>query len=60
MPQLGEAGPLNCDEDEECRCATVAEAKNLEKLWLGRCKLVTDMGCGRIAVGGRKLKLLCL
>ncbi|GLU02601.1 hypothetical protein SLE2022_198460 [Rubroshorea leprosula] len=40
--------------------SAIAEAKNLEKLWLVRCKLITDMGIGCIAVGCRKLKLLSL
>ncbi|KAK3409770.1 hypothetical protein EUGRSUZ_J01853 [Eucalyptus grandis] len=38
----------------------IAEAKNLERLRMGRCKLITDMGVGCIAVGCRKLTLLCL
>lgn len=38
----------------------IAEAKNLEKLWLARCKSITDMGIGCVAVGCRKLKHLCL
>ncbi|KAJ0103286.1 hypothetical protein Patl1_06565 [Pistacia atlantica] len=38
----------------------IAEAKNLESLWLARCKLITDMGIARIAIGCRKLRLLCL
>lgn len=38
----------------------IAEAKNLEKLWLARCKLITDIGIGCLAVGCRKLRLLCL
>ncbi|KAJ6693406.1 hypothetical protein OIU85_004199 [Salix viminalis] len=29
--------------------AATAEAKILEKLWLARCKLITDMGIGCIA-----------
>ena len=40
--------------------AAIAEAKNLEKLWLARCKLITDMGLGCIAVGCRKLRLISL
>ncbi|XWS60019.1 hypothetical protein CRYUN_Cryun08bG0172400 [Craigia yunnanensis] len=40
--------------------AAVAEAKNLEKLWLARCKSITDMGLGCVAVGCRKLKFICL
>lgn len=38
----------------------VAEAKNLERLWLGRCKMITDIGIGCIAVGCRKLRLVSL
>lgn len=38
----------------------VAEAKNLERLWLGRCKMITDIGIGCIAVGCRKLRLVNL
>lgn len=38
----------------------IAEAKNLEKLWLARCRSITDMGIGCVAVGCRKLKVLCL
>ncbi|CAL0306264.1 unnamed protein product [Lupinus luteus] len=40
--------------------AAVARARNLVKLWLGRCKMVTDMGIGCVAVGCRKLRLICL
>ncbi|KAM7263034.1 hypothetical protein ACFE04_000717 [Oxalis oulophora] len=40
--------------------AAIAELKNLEKLCLNRCKLVSDMGIGCIAVGCRKLKSLSL
>ncbi|KAG6402238.1 hypothetical protein SASPL_139114 [Salvia splendens] len=40
--------------------AAVAEARNLEKLWMGRCRLVSDIGIGCIAVGCKKLKLLSL
>ncbi|XP_059428263.1 F-box/LRR-repeat protein 3 isoform X1 [Corylus avellana] len=50
----------NATELRDGAAATVAEAKNLERLWMGRCKLVTDMGVGCIAVGCRKLKLLSL
>ncbi|KAM1201636.1 hypothetical protein ACFX2J_017704 [Malus domestica] len=38
----------------------VAEVKNLEKLMLARCKLITDIGIGYVDVGWRKLRLLCL
>lgn len=40
--------------------AVIAEAKNLERLWLARCKMITDMGIGCVAVGCRKLRLVCL
>ncbi|EXB78511.1 hypothetical protein L484_011134 [Morus notabilis] len=38
----------------------IAEAKNLERLRLGRCRSVTDIGIGCVAVGCRKLKYVCL
>ena len=44
----------------DAAAAAVARARNLEKLWMARCKLVTDMGIGCIAVGCRKLRLICL
>ncbi|XP_020596450.1 F-box/LRR-repeat protein 3 [Phalaenopsis equestris] len=44
----------------DASAAAIGRARNLERLWLARCKLVTDMGIGCIAVGCRKLKLLCL
>lgn len=50
----------NATELRDTAAAAVAEAKNLEKLWLNRCKLITDMGVGCIAVGCRKLKLISL
>lgn len=50
----------NATELRDTAAAAVAEAKNLEKLWLNRCKLITDMGIGCIAVGCRKLKLISL
>lgn len=40
--------------------AAIAEAKNLERLWLARCKMITDMGIGCVAVGCRKLRFICL
>ncbi|KAF8006055.1 hypothetical protein BT93_K0370 [Corymbia citriodora subsp. variegata] len=50
----------NATEMRDSAAAAIAEAKNLEKLWLARCKSVTDIGVGCIAVGCRKLKLLSL
>ncbi|XP_028768948.1 F-box/LRR-repeat protein 3 isoform X2 [Neltuma alba] len=38
----------------------IGEAKNLEKLWLTRCKSITDMGIGCLAVNCRKLKSIWL
>ncbi|EPS67415.1 hypothetical protein M569_07360 [Genlisea aurea] len=50
----------NATELRDPAAAAIAEAKNLEKLWLVRCKSITDIGIGCIAVGCRKLKLLSL
>ncbi|KAL1543626.1 F-box/LRR-repeat protein 3-like [Salvia divinorum] len=50
----------NATELKDLAAATIAEAKNLEKLWLVRCKSITDIGIGCIAVGCRKLKFLSL
>lgn len=50
----------NATEVRDAAVAVVARARNLEKLWLARCKRVTDMGIGCIAVGCRKLRLICL
>ncbi|KAF7825472.1 F-box/LRR-repeat protein 3 [Senna tora] len=50
----------NATELRDAAVSAVAEAKNLEKLWLARCKLITDMGIGCIAVGCKKLRLVCL
>ena len=38
----------------------VAEAKNLERLWLGRCNLFNDIGVRYIVVGCKKLRLISL
>ncbi|XP_010558390.1 PREDICTED: F-box/LRR-repeat protein 3-like isoform X2 [Tarenaya hassleriana] len=50
----------NATEMRDAAAAVVAEARNLERLRLGRCKLLTDMGIGCIAVGCRKLSLVGL
>lgn len=50
----------NGTELRDSAMAAVAEARNLEKLWLARCKAITDLGIGCVAVGCRKLKLLSL
>ncbi|KAK4274877.1 hypothetical protein QN277_018043 [Acacia crassicarpa] len=38
----------------------IGEAKNLERLWLTKCKSITDVGIGCLAVNCRKLKSICL
>ncbi|CAN4077016.1 unnamed protein product [Withania somnifera] len=50
----------NATELKDVGASALAEAKNLERLWLVRCKSITDIGLGCIAVGCRKLKLLSL
>lgn len=50
----------NMSEVGDVAAVAIAEAKNLERLWLARCKLITDMGIARVAIGCRKLKLLSL
>jgi F-box/leucine-rich repeat protein 2/20 len=55
---LVETDLSNGVELNDLATAAIAEAKNLEKLWLARCKLITDMAIGCIAVGYRKLRLV--
>jgi F-box/leucine-rich repeat protein 2/20 len=50
----------NRTELSDSALKAVGEAKSLERLWLARCKMVTDMGIGCVAVGCRKLRLVCL
>ncbi|THG22467.1 hypothetical protein TEA_002235 [Camellia sinensis var. sinensis] len=50
----------NGTELSDSAAAAIAEAKNLERLWLARCKLISDIGIGCIAVGCKKLRLICL
>ncbi|KAK3227423.1 hypothetical protein Dsin_007285 [Dipteronia sinensis] len=57
---LVEIDVSNATNLKDAGAAALAEAKNLEKLWMGRCKLVTDMGVGCIAVGCKNLKLISL
>ncbi|XP_021826436.1 F-box/LRR-repeat protein 3 [Prunus avium] len=57
---LVEINLSNATELRDSAVAALAEAKNLENLWLGRCKQITDMGVGCIAVGCRKLRLISL
>ncbi|KAK0585148.1 hypothetical protein LWI29_023955 [Acer saccharum] len=57
---LVEIDVSNATNLKDAGAAALAEAKNLEKLWMGRCKFVTDMGVGCIAVGCKNLKLISL
>ncbi|RAL52041.1 hypothetical protein DM860_016539 [Cuscuta australis] len=57
---LVEVDLSNASELKDMAAAVVAEAKNLEKLLLVRCKGITDIGIGCIAVGCKKLRLLNL
>ncbi|KAK3032878.1 hypothetical protein RJ639_037055 [Escallonia herrerae] len=50
----------NATELKDPAAAAIAEAKNLERLWLGRCKAITDIGIGCVAVGCKKLRLISL
>uniref|UniRef100_A0A7C9ECX0 F-box/LRR-repeat protein 15-like leucin rich repeat domain-containing protein n=1 Tax=Opuntia streptacantha TaxID=393608 RepID=A0A7C9ECX0_OPUST len=57
---LTELDLSNATELRDAAAAAIAEARNLERLWLARCKLITDIGIGCIAVGCPKLKLISL
>ncbi|GFP92796.1 F-box/LRR-repeat protein 3 [Phtheirospermum japonicum] len=50
----------NATELKDSAAAAIAQAKNLERLCLARCKSITDIGIGCIAVGCRKLRWLSL
>ncbi|XP_077213632.1 RNI-like superfamily protein [Tasmannia lanceolata] len=50
----------NRTELTDYAAAAISRARNLERLWLVRCKMITDLGIGCIAVGCRKLKLINL
>ncbi|KAG8374464.1 hypothetical protein BUALT_Bualt11G0134900 [Buddleja alternifolia] len=50
----------NAIQLKDLAAAAIAEAKNLVKLWLVRCKCISDIGIGCIAVGCKKLKFLSL
>ncbi|KAF7145150.1 hypothetical protein RHSIM_Rhsim04G0124000 [Rhododendron simsii] len=50
----------NATELRDPAAAAIGEAKNLERLCLARCKGITDMGIGCIAVGCRKLRSINL
>ncbi|KAG9151164.1 hypothetical protein Leryth_002733 [Lithospermum erythrorhizon] len=57
---LAELDLSNATELTDLAAAAIAVAKNLEKLSLARCKLISDMGIGCIAVGCKKLRVVCL
>ncbi|MBA0850813.1 hypothetical protein Goshw_007354 [Gossypium schwendimanii] len=57
---LVEVDLCNATQLTDLAALAIAEAKNLERLSLARCKSITDMGIGCIAVGCRKLRSLCL
>ncbi|XP_059668097.1 F-box/LRR-repeat protein 3 [Cornus florida] len=59
-PNLVELDLSNATELRDTAAAAIAEAKNLEMLCLARCKSITDIGIGCIAVGCRKLRLINL
>ncbi|KAK4606805.1 hypothetical protein RGQ29_000871 [Quercus rubra] len=50
----------NRAELTDMAAAAIAEAKNLERLSLLRCKMITDMGIGCVAVGCKKLRFINL
>ncbi|KAI4365541.1 hypothetical protein MLD38_021518 [Melastoma candidum] len=50
----------NATDMRDAGAAALAQAKNLERLRMARCKMVTDIGIGCVAVGCRKLKELVL
>lgn len=50
----------NGTELTDSAAKAIAEARNVETLKLARCKKITDIGIGCIAVGCKKLKTLCL
>lgn len=50
----------NATDLTDCAAAVISRAVNLERLMMARCKMITDLGIGCVAVGCRKLKLICL
>ncbi|KAL8146652.1 hypothetical protein AgCh_004399 [Apium graveolens] len=50
----------NAEDLKDSSLAALAEAENLERLCLARCKLITDIGIGCVAVGCRKLRFISL
>ncbi|KAL1819188.1 hypothetical protein ACET3Z_014057 [Daucus carota] len=50
----------NAEDLRDSGLAVLAEAKNLERLSLARCKMITDIGIGCVAVGCRRLRFISL
>ncbi|XP_057534978.1 F-box/LRR-repeat protein 3-like [Amaranthus tricolor] len=59
-PNLVELDLSNATELTDSTAAAISGAKKLEKLTMVRCKLVSDMGIGCIAVGCPRLKWVIL
>ncbi|KAL6002898.1 hypothetical protein ACLOJK_023120 [Asimina triloba] len=59
-PSLVEIDLSNASEMTDVGAAAISRARNLERLRLVRCKKVTDLGIGCIAVGCPKLRMICL
>ncbi|KAL8504921.1 hypothetical protein ACS0TY_016207 [Phlomoides rotata] len=57
---LVELNLSNANELRDSAAEVIGEAKNLERLWLSRCRWITNIGLGCIATGCRKLRLLSL
>jgi len=60
VPNLVELDLSNATELTDSAASAIARAKNLQKLLLVRCKLVSDMAIGCIAVGCSKLRSISL
>lgn len=58
--RLVEIDLSNGTELTDAAAAAISRARCLERLWLARCKLITDLGIGCIAVGCQRLRLICL
>ncbi|RWR78963.1 F-box/LRR-repeat protein 3-like protein isoform X1 [Cinnamomum micranthum f. kanehirae] len=50
----------NATDLTDCAAAAISRAVNLERLRMARCKMITDLGIGCVAVGCRKLKVISL
>lgn len=59
-PNLVELDLSNAAELSDSAAAAISRARNLERLLMVRCKRVSDMGIGCIAVGCKKLKRISL